>query len=1139
MRPGVDVNTIRQNLSITIMHHVFGRNTLVVLIISLFLSLPLSVYSQYFGQNKVNHKTYDWYYIRTENFKIYHPKGSYKIAEFAGWEAEEALKQLEDLFNYNLQDRITIVVYPSHNAFAETNVSTGIQGESTGGFTEFLKNRVVIPFEGSYEQFRHVIHHELTHAVMLRMLYGEGMGSILTGIYRMPLPLWFTEGLAEYTSRFGWDNEADLYMRDAVINDYLPPINQLGGYFYYKGGQSILYFIEQRYGREKVGEILHRLRSSRDLNRALKLSVGFNIEELSKRWHRYLKREIWPSSVTFELPEDFSEKITDHEEWYNFVNNSPALSPDGDKLIFLSNKSDYFSLYMMSTITGEIEKRLVQGEKSDLFEQLHWLRPGIDWSPDSRQITFAAKAGEQDALYTLNVETGKVTNKFLFNLDGLFSPSWSPDGKRITFTGHINGQSDIYVVDLENGNELIRVTDDIYSDFDPAWAPDNRHILFTSDRGDNLEPDGNVQIWKHNFRQIDLYLVDSGSKEIRRITDDPYEDRTPKWTPNENTISFISDRNGCYNLYLMDMNSGDSWAITDVATGVFQPSWSSSGTVAFASFFNAGYDIYLYKNPFDPNRRKNPLLTGHMAKMQENDREKLNLSDATEHEDLQLEATQIAEEPPPTNDELLITINRSNNGEVVSDTTDNSPGNQVITEQDSSKVRIPKGGGVRLVPDENDREGQGTTSDLYRHYVFEPSYLGDNQRETAKVDSSRIGPLLDENGNFIQKKYKLKFSPDVVNASAGYSTFFGLQGVGQIMFSDVLGDHIMLVNTDLYYSFENSNFSFYYFYLPNRFDIGGGVFHNVYFFDYGWIRDRNYGASFNLRYPLSRYRRLEFSSAFVNIDRDEWIDLDENGNEVRDYVLTERRHFVLPSIAYVSDNTVPGWTGPMNGRRIRLDFSWSPLLESNQDDQSNNKWGIDFKTVSLDARQYFHFSRDYSVALRLSGASSWGKSPQRFFMGGVSNWINRRFAHGTAQNGIRDEINDIYFSGFATPLRGTDYYEKEGSTYLLVNSEFRYPLVRQLLFGWPLPLFFYNIRGAIFWDIGAAWGTEGRHDDSALNIFKTNQYGKKVFDDVATGYGWGFRVNLGMFLLKWDMAWENDWNNVSKPSYYVSIGTDF
>ena len=172
----------------------------VLLFVLISLMIVEGVWGQQFGRNKVQYGDKDWKYIQSEHFDFYYYQGGRKLAEFAAAVAESSFSSLNELFNYNLIDRIPVIIYRSHNDFSETNTSPSALPESVGGFTEFLKNRVVLPFEGNYEQFRHVIHHELTHAVMLQFLYGAGPGSIISGISRMMPPLWFIEGLAEYTS---------------------------------------------------------------------------------------------------------------------------------------------------------------------------------------------------------------------------------------------------------------------------------------------------------------------------------------------------------------------------------------------------------------------------------------------------------------------------------------------------------------------------------------------------------------------------------------------------------------------------------------------------------------------------------------------------------------------------------------------------------------------------------------------------------------------------------------------------------------------------------------------------------------------------------------------------------------------------
>jgi Tol biopolymer transport system component len=1082
----------------------------IVFALFLFCLSFSNLYAQ-FGKNKVNYEKFQWLEITTENFDIYYPEGSYNIAEFTGWTAEESLKKIQASWNYDLIGRIIIVVYPSHNTFQNNNVGWGSPSESTGGFTEFMKNRVVIPFQGSYTVFRHVIHHELTHAVMLRMDFGEGVQSVISGISRMPIPLWFIEGLAEYESNGGWTNESDLYLRDAIINDYLMPIPYLQGYFIYKGGQSVLYYLAEQYGHEKVGELQRSIRQRRDFNTALKDVLGFDLEELNKRWHRSLKREIWPTAGYFEAPSDFAVKMTDHEEWFNFINTSPAISPDGGKIAVLSDKDDYLSIFIINTVSGKIEKKLLTGGgRLYLFEQLLWLRPWIDWSPDGNELVFVGEAGPEDAIYTIDIESGEITHELRLGMQGIFSPNWSPDSKSIVFSGQNNGQTDLYTVNLEDPSSLKNLTNDTYSDYDPDWG-ENGKILFVSERGDDLSIGKDVDMWKYDYHKTDVYTIDPSNSQITRITNDDYEDRTPNWTSKSDIISIVTDRTGANNIYLKDLNSSKEWAITDVLTGAFTPSWSNAGTVTFASFHEGGYDVFLYKNPFDEDRKMDPKLTYFQKKerglLEEEKSEKVAGSKPAsllpDFDDLKIDIGSFMA------NNIVAKIDTSIYSESKSKKDDENSSEEDSTEADP---------GIRIISGSRSEAPAIGTS--FNNYEFYPEGWDQPVRHVEEYEEIEQDSIFDANGDFIQRKYKVRFTPDIVGANAGYSAYFGLQGYGQIMFSDILGNHIIMMALNMNNDFENSNVAFNYVNLTGRYDYGVGAFHNAYFFNY--YRDRNYGASASITYPISRNKRFDLSAAFINIDRDRW---DVNR---WDYIQYQKSHFVLPTVSYVYDNSLWGWTAPINGQRFKISFSYSPDIDNSKKD-AKEYWGIDFKTLSFDARKYYHVGYDYSFAFRVSGSTSWGENPQRFFLGGVSNWINRRFVDGE----VRDDIDDVYFSSFATPVRGANYYERYGNTFLLSNNEFRFPLIRQMIFGWPLPMFFYNIRGAVFCDIGAAW------DYTKFSGITTNEQNETEFNDIVMGYGWGARFDLGIFIVKWDMAWRHEFYRIHKPTYFVSLGTDF
>ena len=150
--------------------------SLVVLVAVLVAFWPGVAEAQYFrfGKNKVQYENLDWQYLQSTHFDVfYYEPGGHALADFTARAAEDAYAQISDLFGYRIADRISLLVYQSHNDFVVTNaVDLPTYSEGIGGVTELFKNRVAIPFTGDYRDFRRVIHHELVHAVINDMFYG-------------------------------------------------------------------------------------------------------------------------------------------------------------------------------------------------------------------------------------------------------------------------------------------------------------------------------------------------------------------------------------------------------------------------------------------------------------------------------------------------------------------------------------------------------------------------------------------------------------------------------------------------------------------------------------------------------------------------------------------------------------------------------------------------------------------------------------------------------------------------------------------------------------------------------------------------------------------------------------------------------
>ena len=286
------------------------------LLLSLFVTViglwPGRVAAQlYFGQNKVQYTEFDWQMMATDHFNIYFYTEETEIAQIAAGIAEEGYPRLAALFNQEITKKIPLIIYSSPGYFSQTNVVPGLLPESVGGFTEFMKGRVVVPFHGSYFDFKHVIIHELVHVFTIAKLeeISRRQGVIrLTGP-----PLWFIEGLAEYWSE-DWDTEADMIVKDMVLRGDILPIQEFwkvqGSYFMYKLGQSACKFIDEVYGPEKLLLLIENWTKGRSFDEVLQLTLGRKIDRISDEWQYWMKKEYFPEMAELGLPRMESDRLT-------------------------------------------------------------------------------------------------------------------------------------------------------------------------------------------------------------------------------------------------------------------------------------------------------------------------------------------------------------------------------------------------------------------------------------------------------------------------------------------------------------------------------------------------------------------------------------------------------------------------------------------------------------------------------------------------------------------------------------------------------------------------------------------------------------------------------------------------------------
>jgi hypothetical protein len=585
-----------------------------VLLAGLWL-LPAGLRAQdgYFGKNKVNYKNFTWEKIPTENFDIYFYQGQHTLASIAARIAEKTGQKLSRDFSHKLNGRIPVLVYASHNDFEQTNITQEILEESVGGFTTQFKNRVVVPYTGSYADFEHVLSHELVHAYMFDLFFGGGMESVLSRQSLNSVSLWLVEGLAEYESR-GWDPESEMIIKDLAINQRLIPVKELdgygGSYLVYKEGQAVMRYIASRYGPAKIGELLHHVRINRNVDQACKSVLGQGVEKLSEEWVKSVQKAYWPYLATKKEIPDLAKQLTEHDKNESYFNLSPVFSPQGDKIAYISDQGGYSGIYIISSIDGHRISHLVKGEKNSLFEAMHlaWFRGGLSWSPAGDRIAFAAKSTTGDCLYIVDANSGKLLKKYKFDLDGIYYPAWSPADERVAFCGLKNGHSDVYVVNIVNG-QLIQLTDDLYDDREPAWSPDASKLVFSSDRplGPDLSGQDSIR-----FGRYRLFTMDDAGESLNCYTPEENYVASPSWGPDG--IAYASYRQGVSNIIFKAGPESSAVQLTDVLTGCLQPQWSRRGDkIVFVGYHKTGWNISLIKSPLEKLPSLAPSDTAGLA----------------------------------------------------------------------------------------------------------------------------------------------------------------------------------------------------------------------------------------------------------------------------------------------------------------------------------------------------------------------------------------------------------------------------------------------------------------------------------------------------------------------------------------------
>ncbi len=1057
---------------------------LILLWIIIFLIPASSSFSLEFGINKVRfHNDHHWKILETEHFEIYYYQECEQLAKNATQYAENAFVHTSKMFEFVPKTKIPIFIYGTSSEFQETNITAQVLPEGVGGFTEVFKNRIAVPMTGSYHEFEKVITHELTHAFQYDLIYGEGWRSV--NLFKAVfVPNWMMEGMAEWTAQH-WESSGEMVLRDAILNDQLIPLNLLESfdhfeqvYMAYKESQSILEYVSQVYGPEKVVQMMKKMTSNQQPDSVIKIVLGISMNELYENWHFYIKTKTWSRINGMPAPEKYGESLEQNV-------SKASVSPDGKNLAYFHGND----LILLDTAE--------KSKKTLLNKKFQTQGSGLAWSPDGRLLALAVNRNGEYVLNVLEIQSGKINECAVTKMPAIYSPTWSPDQKYIVFSGFNYTSVDLYRYEVASGH-LDRLTTNEESESWASYSENGKSIYFIS------EKEGETDIQKMDLDKTGMPLGDA--KTIGRNLGTISSLQIVK-----NRIFLTSNRDKrIFNLFQMDLDGENLNQLTKTFTDILSSAASPDGADFYLSVFQHSHEaLYLFRSEKLDTKGLNVLDLTYLAnsfsdasaliEMNPTKEVSREAAEAGNFEKMEQEPVKEKKIPtiPPSVISRLEVVEASN---IVQLQWPLLTGEQEMV--DSYKVYRSKDqvsdfvyvGGPSSVHQGKFTDYTIQNEETYFYYVTAVNKAG----ESPASPTVEVHPVF----KITPKEYQLRVSPDILLFLAGYDSSFGFVGGGVLQLSDYLGDQRLAVmgdtipsvrtgvEADYQSALGRTTVDFNFFYFENFFrifNIETGSLVNEY-------RNNEHGLDLKFTYPLNTETRFEYG---LGTQRFQGSPLFLRFSEgISNYFQNSDQWNVANyyRLSLVRDERRATRFWPSSGYSANFTLLHAlPVLDSN----------VTFANLLFEGQFYadLGFLNHLIWANRIVAMTSQGPNPQSFFIG-----------------------DDAPFQAFFTTIRGYGANNFFGSNLGLWNMELRYPVATGMNFAFP-PLPFILIKDielAGFLDMGII---ANQIQDIGNGPLRSS---------IGTGIRfYNFIYQRALIMLRFDVAWRLD--QTGPPSFHFNI----
>ncbi|MDR3094086.1 MAG: hypothetical protein LBU62_05530 [Bacteroidales bacterium] len=1067
-----------------------------------------------FGKNRVQYNDFYWSYYRFERFDTYFTQDGNELALYTESIATSELNRIEGIFDYVIEKRIIFIIYNKLTDFRQGNIGlvTGIDEYNIGGVTRIVDNKVFLYFDGDHETFKKQISASIAEIVFNEMLYGSALRTNMTRSATINMPEWFKEGLISYLAE-PWSVEMDDRLKNGLATGAYKKFTRLTGEDAKWTGHSFWRFIEQEYGIAVISNILYITQIHKNSKNAFMAVLGDNLKGLSKAWLQYYTGIY---ALEDQNPHKDKVKIVKRPRKFRIYEHL-KISPDGKTLAYVTNDMGRYRVWLQNMETGK--KKCIFRREQKLEQLQDYSYPVLAWHPSGNILLFIyeEKGGIKMTFYDIALRQAQTRRLLYF--EKVLSADFSPDGGKIVMSAYRFGRSDIYIHTFASEtNETI--TDDLADDFDAKFIQNGSKIIFSSTRtDDSIRLEGAVARRLATNKNLFVYDYARKNKQLISLSGEPYANATQPAEVANNQYVFLSDQSGVINQYALTFDSvinfidtavhyrysTVSHPVTDYSRNMLDHDVDPKNRQT-VSLFHGKNRFNMYVDPLQDSIKTLPLTTFR--------KEKVNQQRVTDSLEL------IRQNALPA---ILL---------------------------DDGNILTPEGDTIHF-----DRN----KVDIYR-YVFEVEKLNFYQNEQELTDFKLVDDSIKMKRNQI-RIYETAFYPNYLVAQVDFSfleTSYQAYTGGAVYYNPGFNLLFKLGTTDLFedykiiggvrfgMDFSSNEYLLSVENLKKRLDRQA-IFHRQGYENYAVDATNNYfpikththELSYALRYPFSQTLALKGTATFRD---DRTVFLSDNAIPPSLTLPNYHRMWAGLKFEFIFDNVRKIGVNIPSGFRYKVfgETYW----------KLNNGMS-DLYVVGADFRYYQVIHRNLIWATRFAGSSSFGRSRLLYYLGSLDNWINWFSNRPTFDNTVRVDNQENYaYQTLATNMRGFVQNIRNGNNFALINNEIRWPFV-QYFSNHPLSSFWSSLQAVGFCDVGTAWSgispfrktsaydheyISNNSDPDKATVLVTLDTGR---EPIVYGYGFGMRMQLLGYFLRFDYAWGVE-NRVVLPGiFYFSMNLDF